>query len=113
MDHYDIWVDLLPGVRDLDFVAAVQAYLDPMRAQGLIAEYRIARRKFGFAPPELREFHIRISVESLAQLDEAFRYAATREDPVEALHAAVYSKVTGFRSALYRDFPDSVRKLDS
>jgi hypothetical protein len=113
VDHYDIWVDLLPGVHDLDFVAAVRAYLEPMRERGMIAEYRIERRKFGFSPPELREFHIRVSVTSLAQLDEAFRYVATREDPIEGLHAAVYSKVTEFKSALYRDFPDAVRNLNS
>jgi hypothetical protein len=111
MDHYDIWVDLAPGVKDLDFVAAVQAFLGNFVDAGQIAEYRIARRKFGFAPPCLAEFHIRISVNNLAQLDEAFYSAATREDPVESLHAAVFSKVVNFKSALYRDFPDAVRQV--
>jgi len=110
MDHYDIWVDLAPGVRDLEFVDAVQNYLGMLQDAGKIAEYRIERRKFGFAPPCLAEFHIRVSVNDLAQLDQAFQHAATRVDPIESLHAAVYQKVVNFKSALYRDFPDPVRK---
>jgi hypothetical protein len=42
-------------------------------------------------------------------MDAAFNMVATRSEPIEGIHAAVYSKVVNFKSALYRDFPDAVR----
>jgi hypothetical protein len=52
------------------------------------------------------EFHIMIETKDLAQLDNAFRAAATRSGEVEKLHAGVYSRVTNARFGLARDFPD-------
>ena len=111
MNHYEIWVDLAPGANDLEFVQAVQNYLNHFRDQGKVESYTIRRRKFGFSPPELGEFYISIAFLSLAQLDEAFLVAATRDKVVEPLHREVYSRVSNFKSALYRDFPDEVRKI--
>lgn len=109
MDHYVIWVDLAPGASDLEFVNSVKSFVGSLQAQGKLADFRIVRRKFGFGPEGLGEFCITLSFESLAQLDAAFDVAAAREDPVEELHHAVYSRVRNFKSALYRDFPDPVR----
>jgi hypothetical protein len=111
VNHYEIWVDLAPGAKDLEFVAAVRAYLGHIQAQGKLEEYTIRRRKFGFGPSDLGEFHITISFRDLAQLDAAFFVAATRDDIVEPLHHAVYSRVCNYKSALYRDFPDEVRPI--
>jgi len=110
MDHYHIWCNLKPGVRDLDFCEAVEGYLGWLRAQGLIAGHRLTRRKLGFSPPGLGEFHIDIETEDLAQLERAFQRAATREGEVERLHARVYSAAQDVQFALYRDFPDAVRQ---
>ena len=110
MNYYDIWVNLRPGVNDMEFVRAVRAYLDHIVAGGHMAGYRIRRRKFGFGPEGLGEFSISLEFESLAKLDAAFAEIATRTGVVEGLHHAVYSSVTDFKSALYRDFPDSVRE---
>lgn len=109
MDHYVIWVDLAPGASDLEFVGAVEGFVGALKSQGKLAEYKILRRKFGFGPEALGEFCIQLSFESLSQLDAAFEVAATREDPIESLHHAVYARVRNFKSALYRDFPDPVR----
>lgn len=109
MDIYDIWVDLAPGVKDLDLTDAIQAWLGHLQSQGHITTFRITRRKFGFGPPALGEFHIAIETENLAQLDNAFHHAATRSPDVEKLHAEVYSRVTNYQAALYRDFPDPQR----
>lgn len=111
MNHYEIWADLAPGANDLEFVGAVRNYLDHLKTQGKLDSYTIRRRKFGFSPPELGEFYISIAFHNLAQLDEAFMVAATRDAVIEPLHHEVYSRVTGFKSALYRDFPDDVRQL--
>jgi len=110
MNSYTIWVDLAPGARDLEFVAAVRAYCEAFIAQGQMERYRIQRRKFGFGPPELGEFMISLEFRDLAQMDAAFEAAARRAGELEALHHAVYSRVTRFRSGLFRDFPDPVRE---
>lgn len=110
MNHYEIWVNLAPGAKDMEFVQAVRNYLDHFKVQGKLETYTIRRRKFGFGPPDLGEFYISIAFSDLAQLDQAFFTAATRDDVVEPLHHAVYSRVCDYKSALYRDFPDEVRE---
>jgi hypothetical protein len=109
LNTYAIWVDLAAGASDLEFVAALEAYLRYLRDDGRLSRWRIRRRKLGFGPHELGEFFIEIEFTDLEQLDRAFARVATREPAIEALHAAVFSRVTNFRSALYRDFPDPMR----
>ena len=110
MDHYHIWFDLLPGIGDVEFTERLDAYLAPLKSSGDILGYHLTRRKLGFGPPELGEFHLVIDLENLAQLDRAFGRVSERADPVESLHHAVNRWVTNFRGALYRDFPDPGRK---
>ena len=50
-----------------------------------------------------------VMVFDLAQLDAAFSHVTPRAGEMEKLHAAVWSKVDNFKSALYRDFPDANR----
>lgn len=109
MDSYEIWVDLAPGAKDLELTDAVANWLQFFVDQGLVASFRIRRRKFGFGPEGLGEFCISIEAESLAKLDEAFHIAATRSPEAERLHREVYSRVTNYKSGLYRDFPDPQR----
>ncbi|MBX3394823.1 MAG: hypothetical protein KF841_05610 [Phycisphaerae bacterium] len=106
MNHYEIWCNLKDSHRDLEFAENLRAYLDYLKSHGRIESWRLSRRKFGFGPSELGEFHITITCDSLAQLDEAFSMVAPRSGEVETIHARVYSLVTDFKSALYRDFPD-------
>jgi hypothetical protein len=109
MDTYEIWVNLRPEIRDLDFVQSVQNYLGFLQKQGKIESFRIRRRKLGWGPESLGEFNISIETLNMAQLDEAFKTVASRSSEVESLHAKVFSSVTDFRSALYRDFPAEER----
>jgi hypothetical protein len=110
MDLYHIWCDLRPGVCDTVFSARVDAYLGHLRDQGLIAGWRLGRRKLGLGPSTLGEFHIQIEVRDLAQLDAAFNRAASRTEPVEGFHVGVNALVQNATFALYRDFPDKVRQ---
>jgi hypothetical protein len=110
MDHYHIWFDLKDSRRDLEFVAALKAFLGRLANEGRIMGYRLERRKLGFGPEELGEFHLDIEVKDLAQLDQAFGRVAPRVGEVEAEHTRVWAMVTGFRSGLWRDFPDPVRE---
>jgi hypothetical protein len=110
MDIYHIWCNLKPGTGDVAFCDRVSAYLGQLRDEQLIAGFRVTRRKLGFGPPQLGEFHIAIEITDLAQLEAAFQHVARRAGPMEGLHHAVNSLVTDFTAALYRDFPDPVRQ---
>ncbi|HEX3456403.1 MAG TPA: DUF6614 family protein [Candidatus Baltobacteraceae bacterium] len=110
MDIYHVWCNLKPGVGDVAFCDCVASYLGLLRDEQLIVGYRVTRRKLGFGPPQLGEFHIAIEVANLAQLDAAFSRVARRAGPIEGLHQAVNSLATDLTFALYRDFPDSIRE---
>lgn len=109
MDCYEIWFDLKDTSRDLEFCRDLAAYMGHLRERGLIVGYRLTRRKLGFGPSDLGEFHAVIETEDMAQLQRAFDRVATRDPEVEQVHGAVYSAVKNARFALYRDFPDPVR----
>lgn len=110
MDIYQISVDLKPGVRDYQFVAALDGYLGALKASGKIEGWRLLRRKLGLGMSGLGEFQILIETRDLAQLDAAFTAAAMRNEPVEGAHHGVNSLVQNFQAALYRDFPDPHRQ---
>lgn len=110
MDIYHTWCNLKPGVKDLEFVERARAYFDHLKAEGLLAGYRITRRKLGLSGAGLPEFHLMLEFEGLAQLDEVFARVAARSEPIESLHHGVNSRVTDATFALYRDFPDPVRE---
>ena len=109
MDLYHAWCNLKVGVKDTEFADRVHAYLGHLKESGVIADYRLTRRKLGLGPAHLPEFHIIIEVDGLAQLDKAFAQVASRADPAKGLHHAVNSLVTDVSFALYRDFPDATR----
>lgn len=109
MQHYHMWFNLIDSHKDLEFCRSVDAYLGYLKGQGRIEGWRLTRRKFGFGPEELGEFHCEVWTRDLAQLDLAFSLVATRDGEVERLHRPVYSAVKDFKSALYRDYPDPER----
>jgi len=99
MDVYHIWCSLKDDVGDLEFAAAVRGYFEHLKAGGLVAGYRITRRKLGLGPAHLPEWHLTLDFQTLS----------SRADPVESFHHAVNSKVREVFFALYRDFPDPGR----
>jgi hypothetical protein len=109
MDIYHIWCNLKEGIGDLEFADAARGYLDHLTDAGLIAGYRLTRRKLGLAPPQLPEWHITIDFANMSQLDSAFDRVSARAGPIEGFHRAVNQKVRDSFFALYRDFPDDGR----
>jgi hypothetical protein len=97
-------------VKDLEFCGSIETYLTHLQSRGLIESWRLTRKKLGFGPSELGDFHLMIETRDLAQLDRAFAEVATRAGDVEGFHAAVNQAVSRVTFALYRDFPDPVRK---
>lgn len=112
MDYYHMWFNLKDTRRDVEFAGHVANYMGLLKGQGKIEGYSLARRKLGFGPPALGEFHCVVMARDMAQLDTAFSLVATRTGEVERLHAPVYSMVKDFSSALYREFPDAVRVVE-
>lgn len=109
MNVYHVWCNLKDGVKDTDFSDRAEAYFAHLRAQGLIAGYRITRRQLGLGPKDLPEFHLMVEFEDLAQVDRVLGHVAARAEPVESFHHGVNSLVRDTIFALYRDFPDAVR----
>lgn len=109
VNHYLAMFDLKPGVRDMDFARDLSRYMNYLKSNGLIEDWRLMRRKLGLGPKDLGEFQLDMLTKDLAQLDAAFGHVATRREPAEGVHFAVNSKVTNLTFALYRDFPDTVR----
>ncbi|HEX5327390.1 MAG TPA: DUF6614 family protein [Acetobacteraceae bacterium] len=109
MDLYHVWCDLKPGVRDSTFAEHVHAYMEHLQTDGLIAGWRLTRRKLGLGAPGLGEFHLMIEVRDLAQLEQAFQQVASRREPTEGFHFHVNSLAANAVFALYRDFPDPFR----
>ena len=112
MDTYHGWCELKEGGKDLAFSGSLGKYMAYLKGEGLIEGWRLTRRKLGFGPPTLGEFHIAMEVTDMAQLERAFQGAAAREGEFEKRHAAVYSAVTNLTFALYRDCPDPSRKTE-
>ncbi|MCB9855974.1 MAG: hypothetical protein H6818_09835 [Phycisphaerales bacterium] len=110
MNYYDIWCNLKDTRSDIAFARNLSDFLEHLKSKNLLESWTLTRRKLGFGPPELGEFHVRIACRDLAQLDEAFDVAARRSGDVEIMHAKVFAMVTDFRSGLSRDFPDAVRE---
>ena len=109
MDHYHTFFDLKPGTKDVEFARHMARYMGHLQENGLIEGWRLTRRKLGFGPRELGEFHIVMETRDLAQLDAAFSHVASRREPVESVHFDVNRHVENLKIALYRDFPDAVR----
>ena len=109
MNTYHMWFNLKDSRKDVEFADAVAAYLGHLKSQGTCDSWRLTRRKFGFGPEGIGEFHCEVHFVDLTQFDAAFGLVATRAGEVERLHHPVYSAVTDFKSALYRDFPDPER----
>lgn len=109
MNHYHTWFDLKPGTKDMEFARSMARYMDHLKERGLIEGWRLTRRKLGFGPPDLGEFHIVMETRDLAQLDAAFEHVAGRREPVEGVHFGINAHVRNLKIGLYRDFPDAVR----
>jgi len=108
MNLYEMWFDRGPGASDAELVSAIHNWLNFLRDRGEIESFRLTRRKFGFGPAGMGEFHVTVETKTLDQLDQAFMTAASRFGEIESLHVEVYSRVTNYSSALYRDYPDDV-----
>jgi hypothetical protein len=109
MDIYNAWFDLKAGVSDLEFADRLKTYMESLKNDGLMQDWRLMRRKLGLSAAPVGEFHLMMEFSGLAQLDQAFNRVGSRREPTEGVHFGVNSLVQNVQFALYRDFPDSIR----
>jgi hypothetical protein len=106
MDIYHVWCDLKHGVRGSHFAETVRLCMEHLKDDRLIESWRLTRRKLGFGPKDLGEWHLMIEVRDLHQMQDVFERMAQREDPEESLHHSMNALVINTSYALTRDYPD-------
>jgi hypothetical protein len=109
MDIYNAWFDLKAGVSDVEFADRLKTYMDALKNDGLMQDWRLTRRKLGLSAAPVGEFHLMMEFSNLAQLDSAFNRVGSRREPIEGVHFGVNSLAQNVQFALYRDFPDAIR----
>jgi hypothetical protein len=110
MNLFHIYCDLKDRTRAVDFAEDVQAFLSYLHEREYIEGYRITRRKFGFDPPKLGEFHIIIECQSADQLNSAMEFVSQKKEDSENFHRAVQAYTKGITVSLYSDYPEPTRK---
>ena len=106
MNYYHFWVDLIDSHKAKEFCSAVHEYLGHLKENGFVEGHGLTRRKLGFGPGKLGEFHISIHVKDLVQFESTFKAVANPDEKTARLHANVYSRVKNMKTGLYRDYPD-------
>ncbi len=109
MNLYQCSVDLKDDAKAVAFAVAIEAWMAYLQSKGVIAVWRLYRRKLGFGAPVARDFQLEIEVEDMAQLDRAFRFTGSDDVHVERLYTTVHQMIGAVDVALYRPFPDPER----
>jgi hypothetical protein len=109
MNLYLCSIDLKNDAKALFFARAVDDWMTHLQNKGVIAGWRLMRRKLNLASAPYRDFLLEVEVEDLAQLDRAFRMLGTHDETVDTLYRAVNAQVGDADFALYRPFPDRER----
>ena len=109
MNLYCCQIDLKHDAKALAFARAVEEWMGYLQGSGVIAGWRLMRRKLNLTGPGFRDFLLEIEVDDLTQLDRAFRLAGRRDEATETLYRAVNALVGSAEFGLYRPFPDPER----
>lgn len=109
MNLYQCAIDLTDDAKAVAFAVAIDGWMSHLQSNGMITSWRLCRRKLGFGAPLARDFQLEIEVVDLCQLDQAFRFTASKDDQTEGLYTAVHQMIGAVDVALYRPFPDPER----
>ena len=83
MNIYRCMIELKDGARALAFAAAVEAWMNYLKSQRLILDWRLLLRKFRLAYGVHTDFLLEIDVGALANLDAAFAALSTPDEAAE------------------------------
>jgi hypothetical protein len=106
MNLYHCTIDLKDDTRALGFSQLVGQWMDLLKAEGRIRNWRLLRRKLNLAADECRDFLLEIEIDDLAQLDAAFRFAKSDNAQAEKLYNQLHGMIEVAKFGLYRPFPD-------
>lgn len=109
MNLYHCMIDLKDDAKALPFSHAMRAWMEHLKEQGVIENWRLMRRKMSLSSDAHRDFILEIEVTKLDQLDQAFKYVSSASDSVERLHSLVSTMIATSEIGLYRPFPDPER----
>ena len=109
MNLYHVMIDLKDDAKSLAFAKALGDWMDYLQGKGMIAEWRLLRRKLNLASDRARDFLLEVEVTRMAQLDEMFRHISAHSDAVDELYYPVHQMIESADYALYRPFPDAER----
>jgi len=107
MDYYHIWANKSGKITDLKWVNHMKSFLDHLKSEDNIVDYKITRCKMGFRSiDKLPEWHIVMEFNDMAQLERSFRRVAPLEGELENKHHAFNQFVSGdIQHAYYSDWP--------
>lgn len=110
MNIYHCMIELRDGARALAFAAAVQAWMNYLKSQGLIVDWRLMRRKFRLASGGHTDFLLEIDVGGLAALDDAFAALSAPDTEAEQKFDLMHNMIGTLEVGLYRPFPDASQR---
>ena len=110
MNIYHCMIELKDGARALAFAAAVEAWMNYLKAQGLILDWRLLRRKFRLASGAHTDFLLEIDVGGLADLDAAFVALSAPDEGAERRYDHMHQMIAQIEVGLYRPFPDPAQR---
>ena len=107
-DLYTIWADKEGDISDLDWVNGMKSFLNHLKSEGKMLDYRITRCKMGFRSiANMPEWMIIMEFQDMAQMESAFKRVAPLEGELEVKHKSFNQFVAGnIQHALFRDWPD-------
>ena len=109
MNLYHCQIDIKQDAKALAFSHALGVWMNHLKSNGSITEWRLMRRKLNLASDGHRDFLLEIEVEDLTQLDSAFRLSGSQDEDIAQMHRAVHDLIQSADFGLYRSFPDPER----
>ena len=110
MNLYHCMIELRPEARALAFSQACAHWMGHLQAQGLIAGWRLMRRKFGLASGAHTDFLLEIEISDLSTLDAAFSALATADDEATRRYDLMHGMIARAEVGLYRPYPDPTQR---
>jgi hypothetical protein len=110
MNLYHCMIELRSGAKALPFASAADQWLSGLRDKGVIAEWRLFRRKFGLGSSTHTDFILEIEVEDMGQLDEAFRVLSASDDDDTQQYELLHQMIESVDIGLYRPYPDASQR---
>lgn len=110
MNLYHCLIELRSEARALAFAAAVESWMTYLRAQGLVSDWRLLRRKFGLASGAHTDFLLEIELPDMAALDHAFSVLAQADDQAARRYDQMHQMIAQVSVGLYRPYPDMAQR---